>query len=197
MLADEVLKVKTTFAKNGGTLPLETAKHLRINKGILDLLMKRGTIELKGDAYRYIDFDEIDPIKIITRRYGECILSSLSALNYYGYTEKPDYFYISVGNGVKISKSRLDFPPVKLLHYKDDTLYSDTVNNGKFLVASRERAMCELFKNSDKFDDKIIFSAFSAYTRDSEKNIDRLFEIAREFSSYRKVKMWIGSIMLT
>ena len=162
-------------------------------------LVKGGYIErVKQGYYRIVEHSEDhSEAKLISQLYPDGIICMVSALFYYGYTDRtPINWDIAIDRNTSKARFNIDYPYVKP-YYIDKAHLEYGVTQGQYedcvlKIFDRDRLICECIKHENKMDREIYNKAIINYINDSQKNVTNLLEYAKKRNVHKKVRERIG-----
>ena len=168
------------------------------SKEILELV-ESGYIErVKQGYYRIVEHtEEHSEAKLISQLYPDGIICMVSALFYYGYSDRtPINWDIAIDRNVSKARFNIDYPYIKP-YYIDKAHLEYGVTEGQYddcvlKIFDRDRLICECIKHENKMDREIYNKAIINYINDSKKNVTNLLEYAKKRNIHKKVRDRIG-----
>lgn len=165
----------------------------------ISALLKGGYIErVKQGYYRIVEHTEYhSEAKLISQLYPDGIICMISALFYYGYSDRtPINWDIAIDRNTSKARFNIDYPYVKP-YYIDKAHLEYGVTEGQYedcvlKIFDRDRLICECIKHENKMDREIYNKAIINYINDSQKNITNLLEYAKKRNVHKKVRERIG-----
>ena len=165
----------------------------------ISALLKGGYIErVKQGYYRIVEHTEDhSEAKLISQLYPDGIICMVSALFYYGYSDRtPINWDIAIDRNTSKARFNIDYPYVKP-YYIDKAHLDYGVTEGQYedcvlKIFDRDRLICECIKHENKMDREIYNKAIINYISDSQKNITNLLEYAKKRNVHKKVRERIG-----
>jgi predicted transcriptional regulator of viral defense system len=162
-------------------------------------LVESGYIErVKQGYYRIVEHTEDhSEAKLISQLYPDGIICMVSALFYYGYTDRtPINWDIAIDRNTSKARFNIDYPYVKP-YYIDKAHLEYGVTQGQYedcvlKIFDRDRLICECIKHENKMDREIYNKAIINYINDSQKNVTNLLEYAKKRDVHKKVRERIG-----
>ena len=162
-------------------------------------LVQEGYIErVKQGYYRMVEHTEDhSEAKLISLLYPDGIICMVSALFYYGYSDRtPINWDIAIDRNTSKARFNIDYPYVKP-YYIDKAHLEYGVTEGRYedcvlKIFDRDRLICECIKHENKMDREIYNKAIINYINDSQKNITNLLEYAKKRNVHKKVRERIG-----
>ena len=168
------------------------------SKEILELV-ESGYIErVKQGYYRIVEHTEDhSEAKLISQLYPDGIICMVSALFYYGYSDRtPINWDIAIDRNVSKARFNIDYPYVKP-YYIDKAHLEYGVTEGQYedcvlKIFDRDRLICECIKHENKMDREIYNKAIINYINDPGKNVTNLLDYAKKRNIHKKVRERIG-----
>lgn len=162
-------------------------------------LVEGGYIErVKQGYYRIVEHTEDhSEAKLISQLYPDGIICMVSALFYYGYSDRtPINWDIAIDRNVSKARFNIDYPYVKP-YYIDKAHLEYGVTEGQYedcvlKIFDRDRLICECIKHENKMDREIYNKAIINYINDSGKNVTNLLDYAKKRNIHKKVRERIG-----
>lgn len=162
-------------------------------------LVESGYIErVKQGYYRIVEHTEDhSEAKLISQLYPDGIICMVSALFYYGYSDRtPINWDIAIDRNVSKARFNIDYPYVKP-YYIDKAHLEYGVSEGQYedcvlKIFDRDRLICECIKHENKMDREIYNKAIINYINDPGKNVTNLLDYAKKRNIHKKVRERIG-----
>ena len=162
-------------------------------------LVESGYIErVKQGYYRIVEHTEDhSEAKLISQLYPDGIICMVSALFYYGYSDRtPINWDIAIDRNVSKARFNIDYPYVKP-YYIDKAHLEYGTTEGQYedcvlKIFDRDRLICECIKHENKMDREIYNKAIISYINDPQKNVTNLLEYAKKRNIHKKLRDRIG-----
>ncbi len=162
-------------------------------------LVESGYIErVKQGYYRIVEHTEDhSEAKLISQLYPDGIICMVSALFYYGYSDRtPINWDIAIDRNVSKARFNIDYPYVKP-YYIDKAHLEYGITEGQYedcvlKIFDCDRLICECIKHENKMDREIYNKAIINYINDPGKNVTNLLEYAKKRNIHKKVRDRIG-----
>ena len=162
-------------------------------------LVESGYIErVKQGYYRIVEHTEDhSEAKLISQLYPDGIICMVSALFYYGYSDRtPINWDIAIDRNVSKARFNIDYPYVKP-YYIDKAHLEYGVTEGQYedcvlKIFDRDRLICECIKHENKMDREIYNKAIINNINDPGKNVTTLLDYAKKRNVHKKVRERIG-----
>lgn len=199
---DRVLKCYNRIINNLSKQDLIRTSELNglsiYSKEISELVQKGYIERVKQGYYRIVEHTEDhSEAKLISQLYPDGIICMVSALFYYGYSDRtPINWDIAIDRNTSKARFNIDYPYVKP-YYIDKAHLEYGVTEGQYedcvlKIFDRDRLICECIKHENKMDREIYNKAIINYINDSQKNITNLLEYAKKRNVHKKVRERIG-----
>ena len=199
---DRVLKCYNRIVNNLSKQDLSRPSALNglsiYSKEISELVQKGYIERVKQGYYRIVEHTEDhSEAKLISQLYPDGIICMVSALFYYGYSDRtPINWDIAIDRNTSKARFNIDYPYVKP-YYIDKAHLEYGVTEGQYedcvlKIFDRDRLICECIKHENKMDREIYNKAIINYINDSQKNITNLLEYAKKRNVHKKVRERIG-----
>ena len=199
---DRVLKCYNRIVNNLSKQDLIRTSELNglsiYSKEISELVQKGYIERVKQGYYRIVEHTEDhSEAKLISQLYPDGIICMVSALFYYGYSDRtPINWDIAIDRNTSKARFNIDYPYVKP-YYIDKAHLEYGVTEGRYedcvlKIFDRDRLICECIKHENKMDREIYNKAIIYYINDSQKNITNLLEYAKKRNVHKKVRERIG-----
>lgn len=185
------------FHKYGGVLKTSELNSIGLSsRQIKKLLNDEFIIKIKFGFYELADAVNYEEI-MISRFFPGAVIFLESALMYYGYTDRvPSSWQIAVDRDSTKSQYKIDYPLIKPFYLEAkflkvglDMILIDGVNVNIF---DRDRTMCDVLRYENRIEKEVFSEAIKRYSKDSKKNLRKLFEYADIFNIKNKVQTYIG-----
>jgi predicted transcriptional regulator of viral defense system len=162
-------------------------------------LVESGYIErVKQGYYRIVEHTEDhSEAKLISQLYPDGIICMVSALFYYGYSDRtPINWDIAIDRNVSKARFNIDYPYAKP-YYIDKAHLEYGVTEGQYedcvlKIFDRDRLICECIKHENKMDREIYNKAIINYINDPGKSVTNLLDYAKKRNIHKKVRERIG-----
>ena len=199
---DRVLKCYNRIVNNLSKQDLIRTSELNglsiYSKEISELVQKGYIERVKQGYYRIVEHTEDhSEAKLISQLYPDGIICMVSALFYYGYSDRtPINWDIAIDRNTSKARFNIDYPYVKP-YYIDKAHLEYGVTQGQYedcvlKIFDRDRLICECIKHENKMDREIYNKAIINYINDSQKNVTNLLEYAKKRNVHKKVRERIG-----
>jgi predicted transcriptional regulator of viral defense system len=193
-----VEEYKKVFDKHNGVIKLSDFTKEGFHNTMLGYLIDKGHVaKIKTGYYEWQYEEPVSDAVIIGKLFPEGIVCLESALYLHGYSDRtPTSWHIAVSKNKTKSKYLIDYPPMKFYFIIDRYLEIGKITilyeGHELSIFDRDRTICDLIRYENKMDKEVFNKAIRAYVADSKKNINRLFEYAKDMNVEKKVRRMIG-----
>lgn len=192
---DYTEKIEKIFEKYNGVMRTCELYNEGINYVKLQKLIEAGVVEkIKYGYYQWQDESAYTEVASIVSLFPEAIICDLSAVMYYGYTDRTiGTWHIAVDNKSARKKYNLEFPKIKP-HFIEEARLDIGATEGeidgiKVMIYDRERVVCDCLRHVNKMDGEIFNTIIKRYVSDSQKNPARLMEYAAKLGVEKKARI--------
>ena len=154
------------------------------DRNIVSFCQNGKLIKLKHGLYRSTNtFINNQNFIDVTQAMPYCVISRISALSFYELTTFiPQYTEVDIP--LNYRRARILYPPVKI---NNADLYKFRKNVVKkrqgryvFRIYDMEKTLCDCIKRRNSIGADVVREALKTYLRHPNKNIDKLFKIAKK-----------------
>lgn len=157
-------------------------------------------IKLKHGLYRKADmFLNNQSFIDATQAMPYCVIARISALSFYDLTTFiPKYVEVDIPNGYR--KPTIVYPNVKIKNADINKFKKNIIRKKQgrysFCIYDMEKTLCDCIKRRRYIGVDIVREALKTYLKHSDKNIDKLFKVARKnHVSIRLLSEWLGGML--
>lgn len=194
----QIKEYQEIFERYGGIMRTCELTAEGISYKILRELISEGSVEkIKYGYYQWQDERAFSEAAILEKLFPEAIICDMSALVYYGYTDRmPGEWHIAVDNRTARNKFKLKFPKIKP-HFIESKRLDIGVSEGKIdgvtvRIYNRERVVCDCLRHVNAMDGEIFNTVIQRYIRDERKNAAVIMEYAKMLGVEKKARRIIG-----
>lgn len=184
--------IKEIVKNNNGILTLKMLEKNNIHRQYLKQLVDNGEL-VKVSRGLYVTPDkDVNEFYIMGEQYKTGIFSHNTALYFYNLTDRtPFVLDMTFPNNIRpnnemlcphyINKERLDLG-LTTMKLEDGT---------SIRIYNMERTICDIIRDRNKIDLQIFNTALKEYMKRPDKNLNLLYEYAKEFKILKLVKMYL------
>jgi predicted transcriptional regulator of viral defense system len=196
---DPIERIRDILREQNGILLTSNLLEYGISRTYLSFLEKSGEIQsISRGVYSATD-SMIDEMASLQARYKGAIFSHETALYLLELTDRSPLFYsVTVSSGYNASS--LKAGGAKVYFVKRDlhllgliTLKSSHGNDIK--TYNLERTICDILRNRHQVEIQFINEALKRYVGKNERNIDLLYDYARQFRLQKIVRQYIEVLL--
>jgi predicted transcriptional regulator of viral defense system len=184
-------KILKIFEDNKGCISRKEINEAKISSWFLYDFVKKNNLNKVAPGF-YVSKDFIpDDYFILQKRFPKYVFSGMSALYLHHLTDKiPAFITVSAPLGYNPSREK---NKILMVHWiKDVDIYgmgitkAKTIFDNEVFVYDRERIICDLVKNRDKYDGETFNKAIKIYFKEKPNQI-KLFEYAKVMNIEKKM----------
>lgn len=184
--------------QNGMLLTADLTKH-GIPRTYLSILEKRGEIERVARGVYLATHAMIDEMVSLQAQYKSAIFSHETALYLLDLTDRAPLFY-SVTVPARYNASSLKANGVKVYFVKRDLLslgkmVTRSPNGNEVKTYNLERTLCDVLRSRNQMEVQLVNDALKRYVGKKERNIDQLYNYARQFHIQKIVRATIEVLL--
>lgn len=158
---------------------------LGIPRTYLSLLEKAGEVQrISRGVYAAVDA-LADDLAGLQARHKAAIFSHETALYLWDLTDRnPLFFSVTVPSGYNATALKAKGAKVYFIHRDLHPLGQMTMNSPQghaIQTYHLERTLCDILRSRRQIDSQLVTQALQRYVRHKDKNLDRLFDYARQF----------------
>ena len=185
-------KIKELIEQNNGIITTKIIDENKIHRQYLKNLVDEGYL-IKVSRGLYVRPDkDINEYYIMGEQYKTGIFSHNTALYFYDLTDRtPFELDMTFPSNVRISNDMIK------THYisKDKLelgLTTKELEDGTTIrIYNMERTICDIIRDRNKIDSQIFNTALNEYMKRNDKNLNLLYEYAKEFNILKILKVYL------
>ncbi len=194
-------KAVNLFKKNKGILRTADALKLGIHASTLYKMREEGTIEaLDRGLYRLTELPYPEEFDLVTAALTipKGVVCLLSALAFHNLTSQiPSHIDVALKKGSR--RPKLKYPPTRVFWFSEkdfQTEVEEHVFDGfPVKIYSQEKTIVDCFKFRTKIGLNVAIEAFKIYWASTNKNLDKIMELAAICRVYNVMKPYIEGII--
>lgn len=178
--------------KNNGILTMKILEENNIHRQYLKALVDSGKlIKISRGIYVTPDKD-VSEYYIMGEQFKNAIFSHNTALYLYDLTDRtPFTLDMTFPNNIRPSNDMLS-PHYINKERLDIGLITKELEDGTHIrVYNMERTICDIIRDRNKIDSQIFNTALKEYMKRSDKNLNLLYEYAKEFKILKILRMYL------
>ena len=184
--------IKELVKNNNGILTLKMLEENNIHRQYLKQLVDNGEL-VKVSRGLYVTPDkDVNEFYIMGEQYKTGIFSHNTALYFYNLTDRtPFVLDMTFPNNIRPNNEML-YPHYINKERLDLGLTTMKLEDGTSIrIYNMERTICDIIRDRNKIDLQIFNTALKEYMKRSDKNLNLLYEYAKEFKILKLVKMYL------
>jgi len=197
--ANPIDKIREILENQNGILLTSDLVKFGIPRTYLSILVKRGEIQrISRGVYSAAGY-MIDEMVSLQVRYKGAIFSHETAIYLLGLTDRTPLFYSMTvpaaynATTLKASGAKVYFVKRNLFLLGVITLKSPHGNDVK--TYNLERTICDLLRNRNQIDIQLLNEALKKYVIHKNRNIDQLYNFAKQFRIQKIVREYIEVLL--
>ena len=192
-------KIRELIKHQGGILQASDLEKYGIPRTYLSIMAKKGEIQRVSWGVYSATGDLVDEMAGLQARYKNAIFSHETALYLLDLSDRtPLYYSVTVpagynatslkASGAKVYFVNRDLYPLGLITVKSP-------NGHDIRTFNLERTICDVLRNRNRVDLQLVTSALKRYVGKVERNIDLLYDYARQFRVQKIVRQTIEVLL--
>ena len=184
--------IKQLVEINNGILTLKMLEENNIHRQYLKILVDNGYL-VKVSRGLYVRPDkDVNEFYIMGEQFKTGIFSHNTALYFYGLTDRtPFVLDMTFPSNVRPNNDMLCPHYINKERFEIGLTTMDLEDGTSIRIYNRERTICDIIRDRNKIDSQIFNTALKEYMNSSEKNLNLLYEYAKEFKILKLVKMYL------
>ena len=197
-MADKDRVKELLEAISDGTITAEQVTNAGIHRGVLQELVKNGTLYRYGRGlYVRSDIWE-DELYLLQRKYGRGIYSHDTALYLLGYSDRTPAQYTMTFpkgyNSPSLKQENIHIKRVVPENYSFGIIEIQSPCGNPIRVYDLERTLCDILRGSGS-DIQIVNTAMKKYASSKEKDVHRLMQYASQLRVKPKVLRYLEVLL--
>lgn len=197
--SNPIEKVRGILKDQNGILLTSDLVKLGIPRTYLSILLKNGEIQrVSRGVYSASDYI-VDEMASVQARFKGAIFSHETALFLLGLTDRTPLFYsVTVQSGynaspLKATGAKVYFVNRALFPVGQITVKSPHGNDIR--TFNLERTICDVLRSRNQMDIQFVNEALKKYVVHQNRNIDRLYDYAKQFRNQKIVREYIEVLL--
>jgi predicted transcriptional regulator of viral defense system len=191
--------IRGILKDHNGILFTSDLAELGIPRTYLSILLKNGEIQrVSRGIYSAADY-MIDEMASIQARFKVAIFSHETALFLLGLTDRAPLFYsVTVRTGYNASPLKTSGAKVYFVNrdlYPVGLLIMKSPHGNDIRTFNLERTVCDVLRSRNQMDIQFVNEMLKKYIRHQNRNIDRLYDYARQFRVQKIVREYIEVLL--
>jgi len=185
-------KVRDILKDQNGILLTSDLAKLGISRTYLSILVKKGEIQPISRGVYSAANELSDEMVSLQARYKGAIFSHETALYLLGLTDRSPLFYSvtvpSVYNATTLKASGAKVYFVKRSNYRLGMITMRSPHGNDIKTFNLDRTICDVLRSRNRVDVQFVNQALKKYVIHKDRNIDQLYNFARQFRIQKIVR---------
>lgn len=184
--------IKKIIEKNNGILTTKMLEENNIHRQYLKQLVDDGYV-VKVSRGMYVRPDkDINEYYIMGEQYKSGIFSHNTALYFYDLTDRtPFELDMTFPSNVRISNDMIKTHYISKDKLELGLITKELEDGTTIRIYNMERTICDIIRDRNKIDSQIFNTALNEYMKRNDKNLNLLYEYAKEFNILKILKMYL------
>ncbi|MDY6868875.1 MAG: type IV toxin-antitoxin system AbiEi family antitoxin domain-containing protein [Chloroflexota bacterium] len=197
--AKPIDKIRDILKDQNGILLTSDLAKFGIPRTYLAILVENGEIQRISRGVYSAANDLIDEMASLQARYKRAIFSHETALYLLGLTDRTPLFYAvtvpSSYNATSLKASGAKVYFVKRSLYPLGVVSIESPHGNDIKSFNLERTICDILRNRNQVDIQFVNVALKKYVTRKDKNIDQLYNFAKQFRIQKIVRDYIEVLL--
>lgn len=178
--------------RNNGILTMKILEENNIHRQYLKALVDNGElIKISRGIYVTPDKD-VSEYYIMGEQFKNAIFSHNTALYLYDLTDRtPFVLDMTFPSNIRPSNDMLSPHYINKERLNIGLITKELDDGTKIRVYNMERTICDIIRDRNKIDSQIFNTALKEYMKRSDKNLNLLYEYAKEFKILKILRMYL------
>ncbi|MBR1654111.1 MAG: type IV toxin-antitoxin system AbiEi family antitoxin domain-containing protein [Clostridia bacterium] len=185
-------KIKELIELNKGIITTKIIDDNKIHRQYLKKLVDEGYL-IKVSRGLYVRPDkDISEFYIMGEQYKSGIFSHNTALYFYDLTDRtPFQLDMTFPSNVRISNDMIDSHYINKDKHEIGATTKELEDGTTIRLYNMERTICDIIRDRNKIDSQIFNTALKEYMKRNDKNLNLLYEYAKQFNILKILKMYL------
>lgn len=178
--------------RNNGILTMKILEENNIHRQYLKALVDSGEL-IKVSRGIYVTPDkDISEYYIMGEQFKNAIFSHNTALYLYDLTDRtPFVLDMTFPSNIRPSNDMLSPHYINKERLNIGLITKELDDGTSIRVYNMERTICDIIRDRNKIDSQIFNTALKEYMKRSDKNLNLLYEYAKEFKILKILRMYL------
>ena len=188
----KVDKIKEIVNENKGILTMKMLEQNNIHRQYLKALVDEGYL-IKVSRGLYVRPDrDVSEFYIMGEQYKTGIFSHNTALYFYDLTDRtPFTLDMTFPSNIRPSNDMLTPHYINKERLEIGLTTKELEDGTTIKIYNMERTICDIIRDRNKIDSQIFNTALKEYMKRNDKNLNLLYEYAKEFNILKILKMYM------
>lgn len=184
--------IKDLIKSNNGILTTKMLDENKIHRQFLKVLIEEEFI-VKVSRGIYVTPDrDVSEFYIMGEQYKNAIFSHNTALYFYNLTDRTPFMLdMTFPSNVRPSNDMLCPHYINKERLELGAVTKDLGDGTSIRIYNMERTICDIIRDRNKIDSQILNTAINEYMKRNDKNLNLLYEYAKEFKILKILKMYM------
>ena len=185
-------KIKELIELKNGIITTKIIDDNKIHRQYLKNLVDEGYL-IKVSRGLYVRPDkDISEFYIMGEQYKSGIFSHNTALYFYDLTDRtPFQLDMTFPSNVRISNDMIDSHYISKDKHEIGATTKELEDGTTIRLYNMERTICDIIRDRNKIDSQIFNTALKEYMKRNDKNLNLLYEYAKQFNILKILKMYL------
>ena len=185
-------KIKELIEQNNGIITTKIIDENKIHRQYLKNLVDEGYL-IKVSRGLYVRPDkDINEYYIMGEQYKTGIFSHNTALYFYDLTDRtPFELDMTFPSNVRISNDMINSHYISKDKIEIGLTTKELEDGTTIKLYNMERTICDIIRDRNKIDSQIFNTALKEYMNRKDKNLNLLYEYAKQFNILKILKMYL------
>lgn len=185
-------QIKELIEQNNGIITSKIIDENKIHRQYLKNLVDEGYL-IKVSRGLYVRPDkDINEYYIMGEQYKTGIFSHNTALYFYDLTDRtPFQLDMTFPSNVRISNDMINSHYISKDKFEMGITTKELEDGTTIRLYDMERTICDIIRDRNKIDSQIFNTALKEYMNRKDKNLNLLYEYAKQFNILKILKMYL------
>ena len=185
-------QIKELIEQNNGIITTKIIDENKIHRQYLKNLVDEGYL-IKVSRGLYVRPDkDINEYYIMGEQYKTGIFSHNTALYFYDLTDRtPFQLDMTFPSNVRISNDMINSHYISKDKFEMGITTKELEDGTTIRLYDMERTICDIIRDRNKIDSQIFNTALKEYMNRKDKNLNLLYEYAKQFNILKILKMYL------
>lgn len=184
--------IKELIEKNNGIITTKVIDENNIHRQYLKNLVDQGYL-IKVSRGLYVRPDkDVNEFYILGEQYKSGIFSHNTALYFYDLTDRtPFELDMTFASNIRVSNYMLAPHYISKEKLEIGLITKKLEDGTSIRIYNMERTICDIIRDRNKIDSQIFNTALKEYMKRNDKNLNLLYEYAKEFRILKILKTYL------
>lgn len=184
--------IKKMLEENKGIITTKMLEEKGIHRQYLKNLADKGEVTCVARGIYVSDYVSISEYYSYGEQYKSGVFSHNTALYFYNLTDRtPFQLDMTFPSNVRISNFMIKSHYISKDKFEIGITTKKIEDGTRVRVYNMERTICDIIRDRNKIDSQIFNTALKEYMKRKDKNLNLLYEYAKEFNILKILKMYL------